>query len=48
VFTLFDDIERWLAPRAGKLLAEHPTPEPEGAAAVGRAAAGAPGSKGLG
>jgi hypothetical protein len=22
VFTLFDDIERWLAPRAGKLLAE--------------------------
>ena len=22
VFTLFDDIERWLAPKAGKLLAE--------------------------
>lgn len=22
VFTLFDDVERWLAPRAGKLLAE--------------------------
>jgi multidrug efflux pump subunit AcrB len=25
VFTLFDDIERWLAPRAGRLLAEHAT-----------------------
>jgi hypothetical protein len=23
VFTVFDDIERWAAPRAGKLLAEH-------------------------
>jgi hypothetical protein len=22
VFTLFDDIERWIAPKAGKLLAE--------------------------
>jgi multidrug efflux pump subunit AcrB len=46
VFTLFDDIERWLAPRAGKLLAEHAAPAPAGAPAVGTAAAGAPGSKG--
>jgi hypothetical protein len=30
VFTLFDDIERWIAPKAGKLLAERPqTPAPE-------------------
>jgi hypothetical protein len=32
VFTLFDDIERWLAPRAGKLLAEPAPPVPAGAA----------------
>jgi multidrug efflux pump subunit AcrB len=31
VFTLFDDIERWLAPRAGKFLAEHATAVPAGA-----------------
>jgi hypothetical protein len=28
VFTLFDDIERWLAPRAAKLLAEQGTGVP--------------------
>jgi hydrophobe/amphiphile efflux-1 (HAE1) family protein len=36
VFTVFDDIERWMAPRAGKLLAE---PDPP-AAADGGAASG--------
>jgi multidrug efflux pump subunit AcrB len=40
VFTLFDDIERWLAPRAGKLLAEHVPAVP-----AGEPAAGAPASK---
>ena len=45
VFTLFDDIERWLAPRAGKLLAEHATPVPAGAPAAGAPPAGAPASK---
>jgi multidrug efflux pump subunit AcrB len=30
VFTLFDDMERWLAPRAGKLLAETATAVPAG------------------
>jgi multidrug efflux pump subunit AcrB len=30
VFTVFDDIERWIAPKASKLLAEQPAPsEPE-------------------
>jgi multidrug efflux pump subunit AcrB len=30
VFTVFDDIERWIAPKASKLLAERPAPsEPE-------------------
>jgi len=29
VFTLFDDVERWIAPKAGKLLAE-PVGTPEG------------------
>jgi multidrug efflux pump subunit AcrB len=29
VFTLFDDVERWLAPKAGKLLAE-PVGLPQG------------------
>jgi multidrug efflux pump subunit AcrB len=27
VFTVFDDIERWMAPKAGKLLAERPATE---------------------
>jgi hypothetical protein len=26
VFTVLDDIERWFAPKAGKLLAEAPVP----------------------
>jgi multidrug efflux pump subunit AcrB len=43
VFTLFDDIERWLAPRAGKLLAEHVPPGP-----AGEPPAGAPASKAAG
>jgi multidrug efflux pump subunit AcrB len=30
VFTVFDDIERWMAPRAGKLLAEPHGPRPAG------------------
>jgi multidrug efflux pump subunit AcrB len=38
VFTIFDDIERWMAPRASKLLAE-PDPAAGGAAASGRTAA---------
>ena len=42
VFTLFDDIERWLAPRAGKLLAEHAPAVGPGAPAAGAPAAGAP------
>jgi multidrug efflux pump subunit AcrB len=28
VFTVLDDIERWIAPKAGKLLAESPAPAP--------------------
>jgi multidrug efflux pump subunit AcrB len=48
VFTLFDDIERWLAPRAGKILAEHATPVPAAPGAVGTAAAGAAASKATG
>jgi hypothetical protein len=45
VFTLFDDIERWLAPRAGKLLAEHAPPVVAGDAAAGAPAAGATASR---
>ena len=30
VFTVLDDIERWIAPKAGKLLAASPAPEPAG------------------
>jgi multidrug efflux pump subunit AcrB len=33
VFTLFDDIERWLAPRAGKLLADQAAGVPAGGGA---------------
>ena len=44
VFTLFDDIERWLAPRAGKLLAERVPAVPAGEAAAGAAASKAAGS----
>ena len=40
VFTIFDDIERWMAPRAGKLLAE-----PDLAAARGAAPSGRPASE---
>jgi multidrug efflux pump subunit AcrB len=32
VFTVLDDIERWIAPKAGKLLAPSPSPSPEPAA----------------
>jgi hydrophobe/amphiphile efflux-1 (HAE1) family protein len=39
VFTVFDDIERWMAPRAGRLLAEpDPAPAAAGAAVSGRPA----------
>ena len=27
IFTIFDDIERWMGPKAGKLLAEPPSLE---------------------
>jgi hydrophobe/amphiphile efflux-1 (HAE1) family protein len=40
VFTIFDDIERWMAPRASKLLAE-----PDLAAARGAASSGRPASE---
>jgi len=36
VFTVFDDIERWMAPRAGKLLAEPHGPT-TGGPSTGRA-----------
>ena len=38
VFTLFDDLERWIAPKAGRLLAE-PVGSPEGRLAAPRPAA---------
>jgi multidrug efflux pump subunit AcrB len=34
VFTVLDDIERWIAPKAGKLLAESPAPAPSTAEPV--------------
>jgi hypothetical protein len=36
VFTVFDDIERWMAPKAGKLLA-NPRGAGDGGPAAGRA-----------
>jgi len=43
VFTLFDDIERWLAPRAGKILAERePASAPAGAPTGGASSSVAP------
>ena len=38
VFTMFDDIERWMAPRASKLLAEPDPAAARGAAPPGRSA----------
>jgi hypothetical protein len=26
IFTVFDDVERWMGPKAGRLLAEPPAP----------------------
>ena len=47
VFTLFDDVERWLAPKAGRLLAE-PVGMPEGRLPPGPAGRLPAGPKALG
>jgi hypothetical protein len=33
-FTLIDDVERWLAPRIGRVLVPQPPPPPESPTAV--------------